>query len=261
MKIEPQAHHHNSDESTEGSARWRVEVLVAGDPVRASVVLARRRPREVALFDTGLALHEVSLRAALAARGLAPEDVSMVFNTHAHVDHSHNNSLFARARIYCSARDRQWTRALHAALSATNEADAPELLRFYPDLASGAYDPKIVRKMFEIERLLWDDARLGDDRQCAWLEEASLPTGIHAIATPGHVPFHTSFIIDADPFPVLVAGDALLMRDEADAVLQLMPPHDPVAYHRSQLWVLSFHGLIVPGHDAPFMNPFATERP
>lgn len=235
-------------------------MLVAGDPVRASIVMARRA-NDVALFDTGLALHEASLCAALAARGLTPEDVGMVFNTHAHVDHSHNNSLFARARLYCSKRDRQWTRALHDALAAASSAsDSAHLRQFYPELASGAYDPKIVRKMFEIERLLWDAARLGDDRQCVWLEEALLPAGIRAISTPGHVPFHTSFVIDADPVPVLVAGDALLVRDEAESALQLMPPHDSVTYRRSQLWVRSFRGLIVPGHDAPFINS-AAERP
>jgi glyoxylase-like metal-dependent hydrolase (beta-lactamase superfamily II) len=244
---------HRSSPLVSEAECWEVEPLIAGDPLRASVVLARRGA-EVALFDTGLAQHEASLRAALAARGLTPDDVTLVFNTHTHVDHSHNNALFGRARIYCSARDRQWTRALHAALVRAERFDSHELNEFYPELGAIGYDPKIVRKMLEIEKLLWDEARIGAEDRCVWLEEAELPAGIRAIATPGHVPYHTSFVIMTRTRPVIVAGDALLMRGEAQANLQLMPPHDSAAYRRSQRLVLSLSGLIVPGHDAPFEN-------
>jgi glyoxylase-like metal-dependent hydrolase (beta-lactamase superfamily II) len=114
------------------TAPWDVTVLMRGGATRASSVLARRGT-QIAIFDTGMAHHAASFRAALAAEGVSPEDVTLVFNTHAHVDHSHNN---ARARIFCSARDRDWTRAFHAALSAVDQPGPEELAAFYPEIAT-----------------------------------------------------------------------------------------------------------------------------
>src|SRR4029077_3970547 len=108
---------------------WQVDVLITGSALRASSVLARRGS-EVAIFDTGLAHHAASLVAALAAHRLTPDDVTVVFNTHAHIDHSHNNALFERARILSSARDRQWTRELHEVLAATPSPVLEDVLRF-----------------------------------------------------------------------------------------------------------------------------------
>ena len=224
-----------------------------GGATRASSILARRGA-EVAVFDTGMAHHTGSFRTALAAEGLAPEDVTLVFNTHAHVDHSHNNALFARARIYCSARDREWTRAFHAALDAAPQPQPHDVVAFYPEIATGTIAPKTIRKIVGIEKLLWDESRWGPPEQAAWLEETALPSGVTLVETPGHGPHHVSFIIDTPDRPVLVCGDALLLRNEATYEAPMMPPWSTPLYRQSQAWILAFDGLIVPGHDEPFEN-------
>lgn len=262
MKIETNPHELLTDEAPivhdtapllpqKDAPAWLVVMLVRGGALRASSVLARRGS-EIAVFDTGLAHHRASLVAALAAQGLEPDDVTLVFNTHSHVDHSHNNALFRRARIFCSRRDREWTRALHETLARIERPTAEDVIAFYPEMASTAYDPKIVRKVLGIEKLLWDEKCWGHPSQFVWLEDETPPHGISVIETPGHAPHHVSYIIKTSSRPFLVTGDALLVRNEAHSALQLVPPYNLAAYQRSQALINSFGGHIVPGHDEPF---------
>jgi glyoxylase-like metal-dependent hydrolase (beta-lactamase superfamily II) len=232
---------------------WQVTVLMRGGATRASSVLARRG-RDVAIFDTGMGHHERSFVAALAAEGLTPADVTLVFNTHAHIDHSHNNVLFPRARVFCSRRDRAWTRDVHAVLSAVADPGPEHVAPFYPEIAKGDYSPKLIRKVLGIEKLLWDHARWGPDAQACWLEDAPLPSGIQLLETPGHSPFHVSFVIDTGARPVLICGDALLLRGEEDYAAPMMPPWSLDVYRASQARIQAFDGIIVPGHDEAYEN-------
>lgn len=224
-----------------------------GGATRATVVLARRGT-DIAVFDTGMGHHEAALVAALAAHGVAPDQVNLVFNTHSHVDHSHNNSIFRHARIFCSARDREWTRAMHDVLEHVEQPGAEDIAPFYPEIAAGTFDPKIVRKVLGIEKLLWDVTRWGRADQIAWLEETAVPSGITILQTPGHSPHHVSFVIATRGRPVLVCGDALLLRGEEAAPDPLMPPWSTAAYRRSQQIICAFDGIIMPGHDEPYDN-------
>jgi glyoxylase-like metal-dependent hydrolase (beta-lactamase superfamily II) len=240
--------------STGLNGGWRVTLLMRGGATRASSVLARRG-RDVAVFDTGMAHHEAALLAALATHGVAAADVTLVFNTHGHFDHSHNNVLFSRARVFCSARDREWTRAVHAVLSRLDNPTGDDVLPFYPDIASGRYSAKIVRKILGIEKLCWNERRWAPQRSAVWLEETSLPDGIRVMETPGHSPHHVSFVIDTGEAPVLVCGDALLLRGEEEYTAPMMPPWSAPQYLTSRERITSFHGVIVPGHDQPFRVP------
>jgi glyoxylase-like metal-dependent hydrolase (beta-lactamase superfamily II) len=230
-----------------------VSVLVEGGPTRASSVVARCGA-DVAIFDTGMAMHANSLVAALASQGLVTDDVTLVFNTHAHLDHSHNNVLFPRATIYASALDRAWTFALHDVLARNDSASVQHIEPFYPHVAAGRYRPKVVQKVLAIEKLLWDPSRLGPALRTRWLEEVDPPAGITVVPTPGHVPHHVSFAIATQDRPVLVCGDALLIRASDDSANWLMPPSSIEEYRRSQRLVEAFDGIIVPGHDEPFDN-------
>jgi glyoxylase-like metal-dependent hydrolase (beta-lactamase superfamily II) len=232
---------------------WQITLLVRGGATRASTLLARRGG-DIAVFDTGMIHQAPSLTAALAAEGIAPGEVTLVFNTHAHVDHSHNNALFPRARIYCSSREREWTRAFHAALDSVEHPGADEIAPFYPELRDGPRPPKLIRKVVGIEKMLWHEAAWGDPAQCAWLETEPLPAGVSIMPTPGHSPHHVSFIIDTADRPALVCGDALLLRDEADYTAPMMPPWSTADYIASQARIRAFDGLIIPGHDEPFDN-------
>jgi len=105
-----------------------------------------------------------------------------------------------------------------------------------------------------IEKLLWDHARWGSDAQACWLEDAPLPSGIQLLETPGHSPFHVSFVIDTGARPVLICGDALLLRGEEDYAAPMMPPWSLDVYRASQARIQAFDGIIVPGHDEAYEN-------
>lgn len=230
-----------------------------GGALTASVVLAERETahgRIVVIIDTGFGHHTASLVAALKEHNLTPVDVNFVLNTHAHVDHSHNNILFQRAQIYGSPLDREWTRGFYYALAAAAVYPEPEdVLHSYPEMRETNCNPKILRKVLGIEKLTWDESRWGDDAKMLALETHQLPDGITLLPTPGHAPHHSSFIINTAERPVLVAGDALLVRNEAHrAELQIIPPYNLRDYQNSQRLIESFDGIIVPGHDEPFDN-------
>jgi glyoxylase-like metal-dependent hydrolase (beta-lactamase superfamily II) len=216
-------------------------------------VLARRAG-DIAIFDTGMAHNAPTLTAALAAEGVAPADVTLIFNTHAHVDHSHNNALFPNARIHCSRLDREWTQAFHRVLDRSATPGADDIAPFYPELVGGDRSRKLIRKVVGIEKMLWREDAWGPDNRCAWLEDEPLPEGITMLPTPGHSPYHVSFIIQTADLPVLVCGDALLLRDEADYSAPMMPPWSIAMYRESQARIRGFTGVIVPGHDEPFEN-------
>jgi glyoxylase-like metal-dependent hydrolase (beta-lactamase superfamily II) len=266
LKIETYSHEFQSSQVTTQSgsepqsdasaSAWRVAILSKGGALRASSVLACRG-NDVAVFDTGLAQHESSVISALAAHQITPENVTHVFNTHLHVDHSHNNVLFTNARIYCSARDLAWARTLHETMDGVARPTPQDVLNCYPEMISVACDSKIVSKVLGIQKMLWDEQRWGRRDQFVWLEESAMPAGILAVETPGHSPFHVSYIIETTARPVLVAGDALFVRGESEASLYLVPPYSLEAYRRSQSFINAFDGIIVPGHDEPFDNlPF-----
>ncbi len=238
---------------SEPTKTWQVRLLTSGEPLRASSLLASNGV-DIAVFDTGLPQHTNSFIAALEKFAVAPDDVTLVFNTHAHVDHSHNNSLFSNAKIFCSKLDREWTRRFHETIADLENPSEHDILAFYPETANYKFNPKILRKVLAIEKMVWDATRWGRDEQTCWLEENSLPDGISVLPTPGHSPQHVSYIIQTRKRPVLLCGDALLVRDEEHANLSLVPPHNLAAYKSSQMLVKAFDGIVIPGHDAPFDN-------
>lgn len=65
---------------------------------RSSVTLISTATRRI-IVDTGLKGEEKLIIERLAERGLNPEDVDSVINTHAHQDHTGNNFLFSGAKI------------------------------------------------------------------------------------------------------------------------------------------------------------------
>ncbi len=238
---------------SEPSKTWQVGLLTSGEPFRASSLLASNGV-DIAILDTGLPQHSNSLIAALNNFGVKPEDITLVFNTHSHVDHSHNNSLFENAKIYCSKLDREWTFGFHETLASADDPLADEVRAFYPEMATSKFDIKIVSKVFAIEKMVWCKERWGREDQFCWIEEAVLPAGIKVLPTPGHSPHHLSYIIETDERPVLLCGDALLTRDEENSNLSLIPPFNLENYKNSQKLIGAFDGIIVPGHDLPFDN-------
>ncbi len=235
---------------------WTIENLLEGGALQASVTLARRSG-EILLIDTGYPRQGKQLLEELERRGLTADSIHYVVNTHLHFDHSHNNCLFSRAQVICSRREFEWMTELCDRLT----KDAPtldQIYRFCPELKMYEDDPKVVRSMIKLVRRFWSVERLGKREQFLWLEDGGLPDGMKAIHTPGHVPFHHSFVFETAEGPALVAGDALLTRDSKDRDGMTFPPTHRRLYEETKKKLIQFDGIIVPGHDVRFIGSSAT---
>ncbi|HZS47780.1 MAG TPA: MBL fold metallo-hydrolase [Blastocatellia bacterium] len=240
---------------------WNVITLMEGHLLGASSILVTHSSQAI-VIDTGMANQRNSLLNALKQNGLDAGDVSLVLNTHMHVDHSNNNCVFHNARIITSRRNFEWTLALQDRLDTMNEHNLDEIMEFYPDIHSIDFTPKIATKFIKMERTLWKTENIGAVDRYDWLETSKLPEGITAVPTPGHVPDHVSFVIDGTDHQVLIAGDALIVRGGDESKVLTFPPQQRDLFESNRDWVSTFAGEIIPGHDARFLNlPIEDQMP
>lgn len=143
---------------------------------------AARAGREVVLFDSGADPQGRPVDGLLAALGAGRSEVTHVFLTHGHFDHTAAARLFPQARVHLGARD--------AGLAAGRERPAAALGRVFSVLMS--VPP--VRVTDPIEG------------------EVEIPVGdgwsVRAIPVPGHTQGSYAFLFDG----VLVVGDILDYR-------------------------------------------------
>ena len=232
------------------NSNWRVELLIPGGALQAAVILARDG-KEVMLLDTGYHRQEKELLNQLEKRGLTADSVTLVANTHLHFDHSHNNSLFRKAKILCSRREYEWMTGL-CRLMTLDEVNLEDIYHYYPELRSSAHGPKRIWAIVRIVRRIWGIERLGSMDQFLWLEESRLPDGMSAVPTPGHVPHHYSFAFNTGEGAIIVAGDAVVTRGDEDEDTTTFPPANRNQYAETKKKLLGFAGGIIPGHDVPF---------
>lgn len=201
------------------------------------------------VIDTGLSVQTDDLVDALARRRLVPADVDIVINTHLHVDHCGNNSIFPRASIFASKAEWEWTHAFYGALFGTR---TPEKVvpAFYPELDAHGLKTRTIRNVARMARLFWHPERLGVEARRLWLESAELPAGLQPLPTPGHTPHHLSIRVDA-PEPIIVAGDAVLAED-ADAKVKTMIPFSRAQFAATRQELVDRGHTIVPGHGRLF---------
>src|SRR4051812_5126114 len=212
--------------------RYAVDLLVTGFPGRStehgplgwSGITLLRGAGRTALVDTGGFGLRGPLRAALADRGIAPEDVTDVLLTHVHYDHAVNALLFPRAALCIAAADLEWARGREPGFDPVPELYAAELDR--------------STRTRRIE---------GDG--------PVLP-GIDAIAAPGHTPGCLVYRVAAgDGATVIFAGDAVKNRAEllsgrVDMTVDRAASEASVRRVR-ELWQATPGAVLVPGHDLP----------
>ncbi len=168
--------------------------------------LAVEHPSGLVLIDTGAGnketekFHEIygienrgaggrtALEDGLARLGARPEDVSLVINTHLHFDHAGGNTYrnesgvvgpsFPNARYVIQRGEYDY--ATH-----TNERTAASY--FAPNFV-----PLVDAGVIEL---------IDGDREVV--------DGIRVMATPGHVPFHQSVLVESDGAQALFLGDVV----------------------------------------------------
>ena len=138
------------------------------------------------LIDTGMSGYSeawkvtktTTLLGSLAEAGLAPEDITMVINTHLHLDHCGHNSAFPQATFYCQRKE---------LISARNP---PRIFR-----------PSYKRDIFDqVEYTVLDkDTKLSED--------------IELLFTPGHSVGHQSVLLHAPGQDYLYCGDVCPLRE------------------------------------------------
>jgi len=204
------------------------------------------------VVDTGMSHEAPVLLNAIRKHGFKPDDIKFLINTHFHIDHVLNNSLFPRAWIYASKKSYDWSRSLYSDLR--NDASWEKLvLKYYPETHDYARAEELMGKLRKLGLRLWDLKRVGAPEQFRWVETQALPDGLDGIVTDGHVPGHLSIVVRDGGRPTVVAGDALLTREHDEQVLTMIP-HNREQFYRDRAAILAMKGRIPPGHDAEFAN-------
>jgi|SRR5579875_964393 glyoxylase-like metal-dependent hydrolase (beta-lactamase superfamily II) len=231
------------------NSQWIVETLLPGGWRNASSVLLSNGNRRL-IVDTGMPHEEHQLAQALERRGLKPSDIEAVINTHFHIDHVLNNSLFANSIIYGTQESHDWCCALYSDLF--NEQEWERLvLKYYPETPEYEHAADYMHQLRKLTLRWWDRKRLGAPSKYRWLESHSLPDGLEVYQTSGHVPGHISVIVPGPEFNTVVAGDACLCRAEEARVLTMIP-RDRQQSRRDREAVLKLGRRIIPGHDVEF---------
>ncbi|HEX6564743.1 MAG TPA: MBL fold metallo-hydrolase [Chthoniobacterales bacterium] len=176
----------------------------------ASDPLLFRWAGETALVDTGIGTQLPGsaglLPQQLAALNIRPEEISAVLMTHLHVDHiggafdpASGLATFPNAKFFISeAEINFWSQS---SLDLGDVRDLPqELINFTHQCARRGLS--ILEKQIQ-----------------PFKPESELPSGITAIALPGHTPGHSGFVFQLSAGQFLAAGDAM-----HDPILHLTHP-------------------------------------
>ena len=129
------------------------------------------------------------IMSSLQASGYSADDVTAVLLTHMHFDHvcglvkPDGTAAFPNATVYVSEQESGFW------LNAETARNAPEGSRAFFAIVAGSVAPYKARGAFK-----------------TFAEGEVLP-GIRALATPGHTPGHTSFLIDLGGEALLLWGD------------------------------------------------------
>jgi len=189
---------------------------------------AIRHPDGVLLFDTGIGIGNAEiaewlrtvirpLPELLEGRGIQPDDVVAIANSHLHFDHCGQNLAFPGRPVYTQTTEYEAMRMVDYTI--------PEWVDF----------PGAHYELIQGEREL-------------------LP-GVRLVPTPGHTSGHQSLLIDAADGRTAIVGQAVYTRAEWDGsdaidVSGLEGAWDPEQYRQSRETLRAFEpDLVLFGHD------------
>ncbi|MEA3559823.1 MAG: N-acyl homoserine lactonase family protein [Candidatus Thermoplasmatota archaeon] len=141
---------------------------------------------------------KVDLLSSLKAIGMAPEDITMVINTHLHFDHTGYNKIFTNAMFISQEVEIRYSAS-------------PD--RFQK---GGYFQPNIKDQNFTAVR-----------------GEREVAPGVTVIPTPGHTPGHQSVSVELPDEVVIYTGDVAPLRINHEKMYIVGILHDPVSALRS----------------------------
>jgi glyoxylase-like metal-dependent hydrolase (beta-lactamase superfamily II) len=250
----------------------RLTVLLPGSgfpKLRSAVTLLESEGRRI-LVDSGLIDDGAKLVAALAARGLAPEDVDTIVTTHLHYDHCGNHLLFPNAKFLVGVRDFEDTHDFIAHYHADTTPDktaTANILRAKNATIKDFYVRSIVREV--TRNLAFYDTVLARDPRFELIADdvpTWLTSEVEIVPSPGHTPGHISVVAhqaipgnSAHRAPlglthdaaehrhsVLIGGDAISLDANGERHLAWSPE----LYKQTREALLARFEWVIPGHDA-----------
>ncbi|MDR2302401.1 MAG: N-acyl homoserine lactonase family protein [Deltaproteobacteria bacterium] len=170
---------------------------------------------------------EMELKAALAAQGVTPKDVSFVILTHLHWDHCYDLGLFPNKKIYVQRKEVEYAIAPYPCHYVAYEAMQLGL--------ESAWIP--YRGQFE---LVEGDKNLAD--------------GLGLVFLPGHSPGFQGVRVQTSDGPYLIAGDLVHCYEnwEGHGLAKHVPAGtlmDLASYYASFEKIEGAFTKILPGHD------------
>lgn len=193
-------------------------------------LLVRSREERV-LIDTGIGElpekyrkfypteRKITLEKSLKKEGLRPEDITIVINTHLHMDHCGNNCLFKSAKFYVQQDEVEYANAPH---------------RFQ----KGGY----MKEMF------------GPVSYIGISGEMEIIPGVKVFRTPGHTPGHQSVIIDNEDKTYIYCGDVAPLRENLEDRNIVGILYNPVQALESIDVLRGINGIHIYSHDNEQMS-------
>jgi len=161
---------------------------------------------------------KMTIEKSLKKHGLDPEDISMVINTHLHLDHCGNNFLFKSAKFIVQKKELEYAR-----------------------------NPHRFQKNAYVEEA-WNSASYD-----AVEGETQIGKRIKLIPTPGHTPGHQSVIIEGAR-RYIYCGDIAPLRENLEQRNIVGVLHNPVEALESIDLLRSLNGYPIFSHDNEQMS-------
>lgn len=165
---------------------------------------------ELVVLDTGFP--DTKLEKELRRVGLDPLDVTLVANTHFHVDHFGGNRLFKNARILLSRDEHDYQLQWHRSYLAAEDREAFVRASF-PRLGRREA-VKLVGFLDVVKKRYFKEEYFGDLGHAVFVEdEPVLPGWLQVMKTPGHTPHHLSYVLTGQDSGAIVTGDIIAGRN------------------------------------------------
>ena len=230
-------------------SKYRFKFLSAATVVRTA--------SDLVIFDTGFP-DGGDLLKGLGAFGLNPDDFGWVFNTHVHIDHFGGNYRFKNAKKVVSRRDylfqKRWSEAL---LKTRNKLSYIE--RSFPHLPKRDVE-KLIDFLVVVQKSHFRERYLGDPDTFLWAEDKpAVPDWIRIFGTPGHTPYHLSFLVRGGESTVIITGDRVPNRghffEDQKSFIEVDMNRAQAKESEQRIRRYAEEGensIICPSHDRPF---------